>query len=100
MHPPSALRPGCHRDYAITPLHNYTRDPRDTRREKVVTTPFGAPSGPFRIFKLASYQDAEIVFLPRHGPTHSFNPSEVRAVVVAVAVVVVVVVPVAVSPLD
>ena len=43
-------------------------------REETVETPFGAPSAPFLIGRMG---DAELVFLPRHGRGHVFNPSEV-----------------------
>lgn len=44
-------------------------------REERVTTPFGDPSDALIHGRLG---DAELVFLPRHGRGHSFNPSEVN----------------------
>ncbi len=46
----------------------------DARAEEV-STPFGAPSGPVLRGRLG---DAELVFLPRHGPGHRFSPSEIN----------------------
>eukprot|EP00730_Choanoeca_flexa_P016449 TRINITY_DN7770_c0_g2_i2.p1 TRINITY_DN7770_c0_g2~~TRINITY_DN7770_c0_g2_i2.p1 ORF type:complete len:319 (+),score=78.27 TRINITY_DN7770_c0_g2_i2:46-1002(+) len=43
--------------------------------ERVIDTPFGAPSGPYIIGKL---DGVECVFLPRHGYGHVHNPSEVN----------------------
>jgi 5'-methylthioadenosine phosphorylase len=43
-------------------------------REELVDTPFGAPSDALIHGKL---RGAELVFLPRHGRGHRFNPSEV-----------------------
>eukprot|EP00045_Choanoeca_perplexa_P001663 m.21117 g.21117 ORF g.21117 m.21117 type:complete len:319 (+) comp11098_c0_seq2:38-994(+) len=43
--------------------------------ERVLDTPFGAPSGPFIIGML---EGVECVFLPRHGYGHVHNPSEVN----------------------
>eukprot|EP00051_Salpingoeca_urceolata_P003682 m.59675 g.59675 ORF g.59675 m.59675 type:complete len:320 (+) comp13010_c0_seq2:111-1070(+) len=40
-----------------------------------VSTPFGEPSGPYTIGEL---HGVELVFLPRHGHGHQFNPSEVN----------------------
>eukprot|EP00042_Codosiga_hollandica_P014364 m.33105 g.33105 ORF g.33105 m.33105 type:complete len:340 (-) comp42790_c0_seq1:72-1091(-) len=48
-------------------------------REELVETPFGKPSDSYRIFKLeTSAGAAELVFLPRHGTNHVFNPSEIN----------------------
>ena len=47
-------------------------------REEVVETPFGAPSAPYMIGRLTDHQGVELVFLPRHGRNHEFNPSEVN----------------------
>jgi len=44
-------------------------------REVEIKTPFGKPSGKLVRGRLA---DAEIVFLPRHGPGHRWLPSEVN----------------------
>ena len=43
-------------------------------REERVDTPFGAPSDALIHGRLG---DAELVFLPRHGRGHRYNPSEV-----------------------
>lgn len=40
-----------------------------------VETPFGEPSDQFL---LATYQDKEIVFLPRHGRGHKLSPSQIN----------------------
>jgi 5'-methylthioadenosine phosphorylase len=45
--------------------------------EHSVTTPFGAPSSPLVIGRLAGMEGVELVFLARHGRDHQFNPSEV-----------------------
>ena len=44
-------------------------------REERVTTPFGDPSDALIHGRLG---DAEMVFLPRHGRGHRFNPSQVN----------------------
>jgi len=44
-------------------------------REEVVSTPFGDPSDVAMVGELGG---AELVFLPRHGRGHRFNPSEVN----------------------
>jgi 5'-methylthioadenosine phosphorylase len=44
-------------------------------REEAVSTPFGDPSDACLLGQLG---DAELVFLPRHGKGHRFNPSEVN----------------------
>jgi 5'-methylthioadenosine phosphorylase len=46
--------------------------------EEVLDTPFGAPSGPYLIGRFADHPNVELVFLPRHGQNHQFNPSEVN----------------------
>ncbi len=46
--------------------------------EETVDTPFGAPSGHYLIGRFDSQPDVELVFLPRHGHNHQFNPSEVN----------------------
>ena len=43
-------------------------------REERVSTPFGDPSDALIHGRLG---EAELVFLPRHGRGHRFNPSEV-----------------------
>lgn len=40
-----------------------------------VDTPFGAPSGPIKRGMLGG---TELLFLPRHGPNHSFSPSDIN----------------------
>ena len=47
-------------------------------REEEVETPFGQPSAPFLIGTLSGQTGVELVFLPRHGRNHEFNPSEVN----------------------
>ena len=47
-------------------------------REETVETPFGTPSAPYMIGRLADHDGVELVFLPRHGRNHEFNPSEVN----------------------
>jgi 5'-methylthioadenosine phosphorylase len=47
-------------------------------REERLTTPFGDPSDVYVIGRLADVPDTELVFLPRHGRGHRFNPSEVN----------------------
>jgi len=42
-----------------------------------VETPFGPPSGPLAVGRLADMPGVELVFLARHGRNHQFNPSEV-----------------------
>ena len=44
-------------------------------REEQVSTPFGDPSDAYIMGRLG---EAELVFLPRHGRGHRFNPSEVN----------------------
>jgi len=46
-------------------------------RDETLTTPYGDPSGPYKIGRLSGVDGVEMVFLPRHGPGHVFNPSEV-----------------------
>ena len=47
-------------------------------REESVDTPFGSPSAPYLIGRLEGTDGVELVFLPRHGRNHQFNPSEVN----------------------
>jgi len=47
-------------------------------REETLDTPFGAPSAPYLIGRLEGHDGVELVFLPRHGRNHQFNPSEVN----------------------
>lgn len=47
-------------------------------REEEVETPFGPPSAPYLIGQLEGAEGVELVFLPRHGRNHEFNPSEVN----------------------
>ncbi len=44
-------------------------------RHKVVSTPFGEPSGPLTIGRL---QGCDVVFLPRHGYNHRIPPHQVN----------------------
>ena len=45
------------------------------REEKVLTTPFGDPSGPY---VLATLRGKRVAFLARHGKGHRLNPSELN----------------------
>src|SRR5512145_2750045 len=45
------------------------------REEKVVTTPFGDPSGPF---VLATLRGKRVAFLSRHGAGHRLTPTELN----------------------
>ena len=40
-----------------------------------IDTPFGAPSDEYIVGQLANHS---VAFLPRHGKTHSFLPSEIN----------------------
>lgn len=42
--------------------------------ERVLETPFGTPSSPIRI---VNWHGQRVAFLARHGPGHTFNPSQV-----------------------
>lgn len=53
----------------------YQMDGLEDVREESVSTPFGAPSDALIHGRLG---DAELVFLPRHGRNHTFNPTEVN----------------------
>lgn len=44
-------------------------------REEKISTPFGDPSDSYLI---GEYEGVELVFLPRHGRGHRYNPSEVN----------------------
>ena len=56
----------------------YEMDGLTDIREQAVETPFGEPSAPYLIGRLAGHDGVELVFLPRHGRNHQFNPSEVN----------------------
>lgn len=45
------------------------------REERVIETPFGAPSGPY---VLATLRGRRVVFLARHGEGHRYAPSELN----------------------
>ena len=45
------------------------------REEKVLSTPFGEPSGPY---VLATLRGKRVAFLARHGKGHRLNPSELN----------------------
>ena len=45
------------------------------REEKVITTPFGEPSGPY---VLATLRGKRVAFLSRHGAGHRLTPSELN----------------------
>jgi 5'-methylthioadenosine phosphorylase len=47
----------------------------DNVEEKKIETPYGDPSAELSI---GTYQDKEIVFLPRHGKTHQFPPHKIN----------------------
>ncbi|WP_458207119.1 S-methyl-5'-thioadenosine phosphorylase [Haladaptatus sp. NG-SE-30] len=51
----------------------YEALPLENTREEHVTTPFGDPSAPVTIGKLAG---KEVAFMPRHGPDHQHTPTE------------------------
>ncbi|HXT98510.1 MAG TPA: S-methyl-5'-thioadenosine phosphorylase [Polyangia bacterium] len=53
----------------------YDIDGLADRRSEVVSTPFGAPSGPLVSGRLG---EARVVFLPRHGAGHRLSPSEIN----------------------
>jgi 5'-methylthioadenosine phosphorylase len=53
----------------------YDIDGLADRRTEVVSTPFGAPSGPLVSGRVG---EARLVFLPRHGAGHRLSPSEVN----------------------
>jgi 5'-methylthioadenosine phosphorylase len=53
----------------------YAMDGLENVREERVSTPYGDPSDACIIGQLGA---AEMVFLPRHGRGHRFNPSEVN----------------------
>ena len=53
----------------------YDMDGLTDVREERVATPFGDPSDAYILGRLG---EAEMVFLPRHGRGHRFNPSEVN----------------------
>ena len=46
----------------------------DDVRTEAVSTPYGEPSGPITVGRL---DGREIVFLPRHGPDHTYTPTDV-----------------------
>ncbi|MAY81521.1 MAG: S-methyl-5'-thioadenosine phosphorylase [Deltaproteobacteria bacterium] len=56
----------------------YQMDGLTNIREETVETPFGQPSAPYLIGQLEGTEGVELVFLPRHGRNHEFNPSEVN----------------------
>ncbi len=53
----------------------YAMEGLEDVRERRVSTPFGDPSDAYIIGRLG---DVELVFLPRHGRGHVYNPSEVN----------------------
>jgi 5'-methylthioadenosine phosphorylase len=56
----------------------YAMDGLTDIREETMETPFGEPSAPYLIGRLEGHEGIELVFLPRHGRNHQFNPSEVN----------------------
>ncbi len=55
----------------------YEAEGLDNVREERLLTPFGDPSDAYTIGKVVG-QDAELVFLPRHGRGHRYLPTEVN----------------------
>lgn len=55
----------------------YEAEGLDDVREETLATPFGDPSDAYTLGRVVG-QDAELVFLPRHGRGHRFLPSEVN----------------------
>jgi len=55
----------------------YEIDGLEDISEHTIDTPFGAPSSPLVVGRLAEHPGVELVFLARHGRDHQFNPSEV-----------------------
>ena len=47
----------------------------NVEREQEADTPFGKPSAPLVFARIA---ETEVVFLPRHGPSHSLLPHEIN----------------------
>ncbi len=52
----------------------YDALPLEETRRKRVETPFGEPSAPVTVGKLAG---TEVAFVPRHGTDHQYSPTEV-----------------------
>jgi len=50
-------------------------DALSIERQETVNTPYGPPSAPLT---LGRFEDAPVVFLPRHGPMHSIAPHRVN----------------------
>lgn len=55
----------------------YSMEGLESVGEERLDTPFGAPSDTYTIGRLTEVPGVELVFLPRHGRDHRFNPSEV-----------------------
>ena len=53
----------------------YDMDELTDREERVLSTPFGAPSGPY---VLATLRGKRVAFLARHGAGHRLTPSELN----------------------
>ena len=53
----------------------YDMDELTVREERVLSTPFGAPSGPY---VLATLRGKRVAFLARHGAGHRLTPSELN----------------------
>jgi 5'-methylthioadenosine phosphorylase len=53
----------------------YQIDGLEVSQEVSVSTPFGAPSSPF---KVGVFGDTDVIFLPRHGSPHSIPPHQVN----------------------
>ena len=52
----------------------YSMDQIEYLRELEINTPYGKPSDSIKVYNLGNL---EIAFIPRHGRTHSLNPSEI-----------------------
>ena len=52
----------------------YSINTIECSKEIVLDTPYGKPSDSIRIFKIGNL---ELAFIPRHGRTHRFNPTEI-----------------------
>lgn len=55
----------------------YGADGLEDVREEAFSTPYGAPSDAYTLGRVVD-EDAELVFLPRHGRGHRFLPHEVN----------------------
>jgi len=53
----------------------YNMEELTEKEERIITTPFGEPSGPIVLGKIRGKQ---VAFLPRHGRGHVFTPTQVN----------------------